>query len=127
MHSVSQAPILERLHERGGYFRVQRSGAYVRVECHWPFDSDSGDWIDLTCFVRPEDLWHCSLDMMTGREVRVDGVSGGFLAFEPGPPGFSRVEIADSVNLPPTRLSLLFPGDLQELAARLASAVSPET
>lgn len=121
--SMSAQPelIAERTQASGGYFRLHLDGDYVRAECRWLFDGPADDWIKASCAVPLAQMQTCASNMEAGRGVRVEGVGGGSLLFEPGPAGKSRIEITDAVDVAPRKLALLFPENLAQIGTRFAN------
>ncbi len=69
----------EFTHPREG--RLTLTGQYgtVVLNCHWPFDFDSDEWIDIHNTYRVEDYSRAVDNALLDGEGMVRGIDGGFL------------------------------------------------
>ncbi len=90
-----------------GNFVIELRRDEVVVRCHWPFDLETEEWIDITNSFARDDYAHWVDDLSRQDTARVNGVRGGFLE------GTHlrdkvRLEVSAATDDAPTRLALNF-------------------
>ena len=69
----------EFTHPTDGRLILTGQHGTVVLNCHWPFDLDSDDWIDIHNTFRAEDYARAIDNALLNGEGMVRGIDGGFL------------------------------------------------
>ena len=115
--------VFEHRHPVEGALRFTIKGAAVRIDCRWPFDRDSGEWIFIANDVSIEEYVLCLEHVVADGYGRADGINDGFIEFTRVSPNETRLEICDSASRAPTRLSWALHESAESLGVRLLDAL----
>lgn len=66
-------------HPAGGHFEIVSGGGLVALRCHWPFDSDHDEWIDIENTYHAPNYLRAVDDAMTSGNGLAHGVTGGLM------------------------------------------------
>ncbi len=74
--------IFEHRHPVEGSVRVTQSGDLVEVDCHWPFDISTDEWIDIDLEMDVSTYAAAIRDATPGATVKIPGVKAGFFQLD---------------------------------------------
>lgn len=115
--------VFEHRHPVEGFLRVRKEGSVVQVDCRWPFDRETGDWIFIANRLPLSDYAACLEEFAATGHGRAPGIDNGFLEFAAVGSDETQVEICDAAPHAPTRLSLKIPESSESLGGRLRDAL----
>lgn len=116
--------VFEFDHPVDGALRFFAAADSIHIDCRWPFDLDTNDWVFIGNDVDITDYRLCLDRLSAGHEARVDGLTDGFVTFTPISSTNTQVEVCDSAAHAPARLALIVPEDATSLATRLRDALA---
>ena len=85
---VGGARVLVDSHPAEGYLELAIEGDLVALYCHWPFDLEDDQWIDIKNRFQVSDYLLAVDHAMTYGYGEVPGIAGGFLKIGPMGDGF---------------------------------------
>lgn len=119
----NRAVVFEHRHPIEGFLRFVRTGDVVHVDCRWPFDRETGEWIFIANDVAVGDYMACLEQVVEHRRGRASGIGDGFIEFAEIGADQTQLEICEGVAHAPTRLSLRLPEDAESFGRRLQDAL----
>lgn len=66
-------------HPAGGYFELSFEDEYMVLNCHWPFDLEEDDWIDIQNTYYISNYLHAVSNAMMNGNGQARGICGGSL------------------------------------------------
>ena len=75
-------------HPAGGYLKLTNESDLVALSCHWPFDLDDDQWIDINNRFRITDYLLAVDNAMADGNGEAQGIVGGFLKIRSLDDGF---------------------------------------
>lgn len=66
-------------HPAGGYFELSFGDEYILLNCHWPFNPEEDDWIDIQNTYYIPAYLHAVSNAMTSGKGQAQGIRGGSL------------------------------------------------
>ncbi|HEY7011477.1 MAG TPA: hypothetical protein VH480_01880 [Streptosporangiaceae bacterium] len=66
-------------HPAGGHCEIVGGSGLVVLRCHWPFDSDSDEWIDIENIYLATSYLRAVNDAMTSGSGLAHGIAGGLI------------------------------------------------
>lgn len=115
--------MFEHRHSVEGFFRFVVDGSVVHVECRWPFDLETNDWIFAANDLALEDYVACLEELGVHNRGRVNGVRHGFVEFIGGESDRTHIELCDRAARAPARLSVIVPENASGLSRRMRDAI----
>lgn len=76
-------------HPAGGYLRLTTDSDLVALSCHWPFDLEDDQWIDIKNLFRAPDYLLAVDNAMAAGYGEAPGIAGGFLRIRSLKDGFA--------------------------------------
>ena len=76
-------------HPAGGYFELRIEEDLVVMDCHWPFDLNRDEWIDIQNRYRMPNYRRAVSDAMENGSGEVQGIAGGTLQITSLDDGFA--------------------------------------
>jgi hypothetical protein len=71
-----------------GYLTLISNGNLVELRCHWPFDLEDDEWIDIENKYDTDDYMRAVEDALTKGKGKVVGIEDGFLEVTSSESGF---------------------------------------
>lgn len=122
MSTAAAEIVFEHKHPRDGCVRFVAAGQVVRVDCRWPFDLDTSDWIYISIDIDLAEYRRSLGSFLSDGRGRASGLAGGFVTFKEREGGGVELELADRAASP-TRLALMLDEDGRRLGCRLEDAI----
>jgi hypothetical protein len=115
--------LFEHRHPVEGWVRFLKDADVVKVECRWPADLDTDEWIFIGNRVALDDYVTCLDELVATKHGRARGVEDGFVEFASTHAGATQLEMCDFAPHAPTRLSVILPEEPGSLGHRLRDAL----
>lgn len=74
-----EATIFEQNHPVEGSFRLRQVSDRVAIDCHWPFDLSTDEWIDLNLEVEAGEYRRAVAEAIPGDTIRIPALPTGYL------------------------------------------------
>jgi hypothetical protein len=71
--------VLVDSHPAGGFLELSFGDEYIVLNCHWPFDLEEDDWIDIQNTYYLSSYLHAVSNAMTNGNGQTHGIRGGSL------------------------------------------------
>lgn len=84
-------------HPAGGYFELCFKDECIVLNCHWPFDLEEDDWIDIQNIFYVSSYLHAVSNAITNGKGQARGIRGGALYITDLDDGFA-IEVSRPVN-----------------------------
>jgi len=84
-------------HPAGGYFELCFKEECIVLNCHWPFDLEEDDWIDIQNIFYVSSYLHAVSNAITNGKGQARGIRGGALYITDLDDGFA-IEVSRPVN-----------------------------
>jgi hypothetical protein len=75
-------------HANDGEVSLSLHDDQVRLNCRWPFDLESNDYVSIKNIYRATDYVEAVRAALGGKKARAEGIKGGFLEISPRQTGF---------------------------------------
>jgi hypothetical protein len=115
--------VFEHRHPVEGFLRFTSKDGAVKVDCRWPFDRDTGEWIFIGNDVAVDDYAACLQQVVANRRGRANGIDGGFIDVAERGSDKTQIEICDSAPHAPPRLALILAEPAEQFGRRLLDAL----
>jgi hypothetical protein len=83
-------------HQIDGIITLDRSGEEVQLRCHWPFDLESDEWIDISNRFPLAEYRQAIRDAASRGAGSVGGVNGGYLHIRKDDSGRPQLDIGNA-------------------------------